>query len=196
MRQRRDKIQSDAATGAVLQGSGGMPADAFVVHGKRNPENGIRRWAKSEYAEVAKNTLYPNGVPANLSDNNATRSGSSAYAAAGLASTLGIDTSTLAKRNHGLFDAGAVYQMTIGERLPVVVAHDEAGVQFLDSPRRRKPANHHHLLATSHKSKAITIPIAMPSMLFMRSLRVQVSRASSMPPIVLCLALHSRRNPI
>jgi hypothetical protein len=165
MRQRRDKIQSDAATGAVLQGSGGMPADAFVVHGKRNPEGGIRRWAKSEYAEVAKNTLYPNGVPANLSDNNATRSGSSAYAAAPI-SRASVDT----WRRHF--------------------------AQFLDSPRRRKPANHHHLLATSHKSKAITIPIAMPSMLFMRSLRVQVSRASSMPPIVLCLALHSRRNPI
>jgi Tfp pilus assembly protein PilW len=100
-----------------------MPADAFVVHGKRNPEGGIRRWAKSECAEVAKNTLYPNGVPANLSDNNATPSGSSAYAAAtpsaGLASTLGVDTSTLAKRNHGLFDAGAVYQMTIGDACPL-----------------------------------------------------------------------------
>jgi hypothetical protein len=42
--------------------------DPFVVHGKKNPEGGIRRWREAEYAEVAIKTIYPKGVPDNISD--------------------------------------------------------------------------------------------------------------------------------
>jgi hypothetical protein len=34
--------------------------------------------------------------------------------------------------------AGFILEIDIGERLPVVVADDKAGVQFLDRPRRRE----------------------------------------------------------
>jgi hypothetical protein len=55
-------------------------------------------------------------------------------------------------------------------------------------------ANHHHLSTNSHTSKAITITIAMASMPFMRPPRgTQVSRASSMAPILFGLALHGGR---
>jgi hypothetical protein len=33
-----------------------------------------------------------------------------------------------------------VLKIGVAQRLPVVVAHDKAGVQFLDSPRRREAA--------------------------------------------------------
>jgi hypothetical protein len=54
---------------ASLGATGKLSADAFVVHGKKNPEGGNRRWAESEYAELAIKTIYPKGAPHNMSDN-------------------------------------------------------------------------------------------------------------------------------
>jgi hypothetical protein len=42
--------------------------NVFDVHGKKNPEGGIRRPREHEYAEVAIKTRYFKGVPDNLSD--------------------------------------------------------------------------------------------------------------------------------
>jgi hypothetical protein len=41
------------------------------------------------------------------------------------------------------FAAARPFETNIGKLLPVVVAHDEAGVQFLDRPGRREAAGGH-----------------------------------------------------
>jgi hypothetical protein len=46
-----------------------MKVDAFVVPGKKTPEDTIRRWRQAEFGVVALNTLYPSGVPDYLSNN-------------------------------------------------------------------------------------------------------------------------------
>jgi hypothetical protein len=38
---------------------------------------------------------------------------------------------------------GLILEIDIGERLPIVVAHDKAGGLFLDGPRRREAACRH-----------------------------------------------------
>ena len=48
---------------------------------------------------------------------------------------------------------GLVLEIAIRQLLPAVVAHDIAGVRFLDGPRRREAANHHHSLTNHQSSK-------------------------------------------
>jgi hypothetical protein len=71
MQQRRDKTepenpQAEPARPLTIDEGG-----VFVVHGKRNPEGGIRRWREAEYAErvMKDRNVFPSGVLDSMSDN-------------------------------------------------------------------------------------------------------------------------------
>jgi hypothetical protein len=61
------RFESDVPV-EIIQRDMKAEADAFKVHGHRNPEGGVRDFREAEYAEVAIKTKYPKGDPGHLSD--------------------------------------------------------------------------------------------------------------------------------